>query len=91
MKKAAFVAERTVETAARASSALAIESPGAPSAPAFDTAIASSGHVILPCGASKIGYFKPNSAISAFTRSVGIEVTAGSAPKPIAADVVVMN
>jgi len=53
MKKAAFVAERTVVTAMRASSVLAIVSPNAPSAPAFDTAIASSGLVVLPWGASK--------------------------------------
>ena len=89
--KADFVAEWTFETAERASSVVAIVRPSAPMAPAFDTAIASSGLVVLPCGASKIGYFKPNSAISAFARSVGIEATAGSAPKPTAADVVVMN
>src|SRR5436190_9256847 len=47
-------------------------------APAFDTAMASSGVVFLaPCGASKIGYFKANSAISAFERSVGIGTAVG--------------
>src|SRR5437870_1479773 len=56
-------------------------------APAFDTAMASSGVVFLaPCGASKIGYFRPNSAISAFERWVGIgtAVGAGDAPDPCA-------
>src|SRR5439155_15977394 len=47
-------------------------------APAFDTAMASSGVVFLaPCGASKIGYFRANSAISAFERWVGIGTAVG--------------
>ena len=48
-------------------------------APAFDTAMASSGVVFLaPCGASKIGYFRPNNAIGAFERWVGISVVVGA-------------
>src|SRR5438094_9423084 len=48
-------------------------------APAFDTAMASSGVVFLaPCGASKIGYFRPNNAISAFERWIGISVVVGA-------------
>src|SRR5436309_14004495 len=47
-------------------------------APAFDTAMASSGVVFLaPCGASKIGYFRANSAISAFERWVGFRIAVG--------------
>src|SRR5213596_1182120 len=56
-------------------------------APAFDTAMASSGVVFLaPCGASKIGYFRPNSAINSFDRwvGIGIAVGAGEAPDPCA-------
>src|SRR5213596_1511087 len=56
-------------------------------APAFDTAMASSGVVFLaPCGASKIGYFRANSVISSFERWVGIgtAVGAGEAPDPCA-------
>src|SRR5438876_10358054 len=73
-------------------------------APAFDTAMASSGVVFLaPCGASKIGYFRPNSAITSFDRWVGIgtavrlgeaadlgtELNANDAP--VAAAVALMN
>src|SRR6266850_5142277 len=65
-----FVADRTFETALRATSGLP-RLASAPIAPAFDTATASSGLVAGPCGASKIGYFRPNSSIRAFARWVG--------------------
>src|SRR5260370_1165372 len=68
-----LMAERTFETATRASSGLP-RLASAPMAPAFETAMASSGQVCRPCGASKIGYFSPKSAIRAFARCVGMGI-----------------
>ena len=63
----------TFETDARANSGLSSDA-SAPKPPAFETAMASSGQVCEPWGASKIGYFSPNISISALARCVGSEI-----------------
>src|SRR5262245_44609811 len=73
MKKFPFVPARSLVTASRAVFGLARVSASAPIAPALQIAIANSGLVAPgPCGASKIGYFKPNITISALARGVGM-------------------
>src|SRR5215475_10011479 len=64
----------------------------APIAPALQMAMASSGLVVPgPCGASKIGYFKPNSAISALARGVGMGAVARGCADPSGESVTVPN
>src|SRR5262245_58444604 len=73
MKKFPFVPARTLETASCALIGVAAVSASAPIAPALQIVMATSGGVVPgPCGASKIGYFKPNNAISALARGVGM-------------------
>src|SRR2546427_6832913 len=74
MTKGPFVAALTFETEVRTSSGLREVSANAPIAPAFDTAMASSGPVAFPWGASKMGYFRLKSAIRALALGVGIGI-----------------
>src|SRR5262249_15598712 len=68
-----LVPARTLETSSCALIGLKPVTAMAPIAPALQMAMASSGLVVPgPCGASKIGYFKPNSAISVLARGVGM-------------------
>src|SRR5215467_1305290 len=92
MKKFPFVPARTLETSSCALIGVLPVSAMAPIAPALQIAMASFGVVVPgPWGASKIGYFKPNSAISSLARGVGMGALRRGCADPSGESVTVPN